>query len=495
MKRAEKERKRERKKKNKYHMMKIFVCVAVISPVILIACYNRPCADDYAYTFMTHDALEQGAGFPGGLLKAALDTDIYYYNNWQGLYSSAFVMALTPSVFGEKYYAWGTYIILAAVFLPLFFCVRMALKSCGISGQAGLPALFLTVYLALCMPSGTQGLFWYNGAVNYIPFTMLAVFNIVLTCSLYCQNRDVSYVVRLMAATVCSFVISGGNHVSAFANILMLAMLTVYFAPRRRFCGILPLMSGLAGFFVMYSAPGTAVRQSVLTKSSVGKTIWMCGFHAIDAVCSWMDLNYFVFLLICIPFVHRLTGKVAYRVKNRDFLILVCAMFATVSGMFCAPYYASSGFGTGRLVNAVWIVFTFFSLAGLAAVVVYVRQHGYSDCVRMFAGHPGTDQKVWNLLFLSGCLLFFWNPGFSGTAIGRTCARDMWEGRAKAFAEEMDLRIEAFRNPDLKEITVSPLSGAAVSSILYFSDLSADPAGYPNVHITMYYDKVVTLAQ
>ena len=106
-----------------------------------------------------------------------------------------------------------------------------------------------------------------------------------------------------------------------------------------------------------------------------------------------------------------------------------------------------------------------------------------------------TDQKVWNLLFLSGCLLFFWNPGFSGTAIGRTCARDMWEGRAKAFAEEMDLRIEAFRNPDVKEITVSPLSGAAVSSILYFSDLSADPAGYPNVHITMYYDKVVTLAQ
>ncbi len=362
------------KVEKKYHLMKILACAAVILPVILIARYNRPCADDYAYTYMTHNALEQGAGIPG-LIKAALDTDIKYYNSWQGLYTSAFVMALTPSVFGETYYVLCTYIILASVFLPLFFCIRMVGKSCGTSGQAGLPALFVTVYLALCMPSATQGLFWYNGAVNYISFTMLAVFNIILTCSLYCQNRDVSYAVRHMTAIVCSFVISGGNHVSAFANILILAMLTVCFASRRKFCGVMPLISGLAGFLVMYLAPGTAARQSVLAQSSIGKTVWMCGFHAVDAICSWMDLNYFVFLLVCVPSVYRLTRNVVYRVRKRDFLFLACAMYATVSGMFCAPYYASSSFGAGRLVNAVWIVFTFFSVAGLAAAVVYVRQH------------------------------------------------------------------------------------------------------------------------
>ncbi len=482
------------KVEKKYHLMKILACAAVILPVILIARYNRPCADDYAYTYMTHNALEQGAGIPG-LIKAALDTDIKYYNSWQGLYTSAFVMALTPSVFGETYYVLCTYIILASVFLPLFFCIRMVGKSCGTSGQAGLPALFVTVYLALCMPSATQGLFWYNGAVNYISFTMLAVFNIILTCSLYCQNRDVSYAVRHMTAIVCSFVISGGNHVSAFANILILAMLTVCFASRRKFCGVMPLISGLAGFLVMYLAPGTAARQSVLAQSSIGKTVWMCGFHAVDAICSWMDLNYFVFLLVCVPSVYRLTRNVVYRVRKRDFLFLACAMYATVSGMFCAPYYASSSFGAGRLVNAVWIVFTFFSVAGLAAAVVYVRQHVGGGCVGMSDGRMRTGQKAWNLLFLSGCLLFFWNPGFSGTATGRTCAQDILEGRAGAFAKEMDLRIEAFRDPDVKEIAVYPLSETAVSSVLHFSDLSADPAGYPNAHITMYYGKIVTLAQ
>lgn len=116
-------------------------------------------------------------------------------------------------------------------------------------------------------------------------------------------------------------------------------------------------------------------------------------------------------------------------------------------------------------------------------------------CVGMPDGRMRTGQKAWNLLFLSGCLLFFWNPGFSGTATGRTCAQDILEGRAGAFGKEMDLRIEAFRDPDVKEIAVHPLSETAASSVLHFSDLSADPAGYPNAHVTMYYGKIVTLAQ
>ena len=205
------------------------------------------------------------------------------------------------------------------------------------------------------------------------------------------------------------------------------------------------------------------------------------------------------FKLFCIPACLRSVCIPAYPERGvpgrkRDFLFLACAMYATVSGMFCAPYYASSSFGAGRLVNAVWIVFTFFSVAGLAAAVVYVRQH-VEGCVGMSDGRMRTGQKAWNLLFLSGCLLFFWNPGFSGTATGRTCAQDILEGRAGAFAKEMDLRIEAFRDPDVKEIAVYPLSETAVSSVLHFSDLSADPAGYPNAHITMYYGKIVTLAQ
>ena len=477
------------KTENKSDVIKILACLAVILPVILTAYYNRPCADDYAYTFMTHEALQQGAGIPG-LLKAALETDIYYYNSWQGLYTSAFVMALTPSVYGEKYYRWCTCMILAAMFLAVYFCVRMAGR--GISRQTSLlSAGFICTYFVLCMPSGTQGLFWYNGAVNYIPFTMLTVFNIVLIGSLYFRNRDAAYFVLHIVAAVCSFVISGGNHVSAFANILMTAMLVPCFIHRRRFCAVLPLMSAAAGFCFMYLAPGTAVRQAVLTKSSVWKTIWMSGLHTVDTVCSWVDLNYIVFLLICIPFVHYFTRHVVYQVRKRDFLLVLCAMFVTLSGMFSAPYYAESDFGAGRLVNAVWIVFTFFSLAGLAAAVIYIRQHGYFCC----SLPRNAGNRIWNLLFIPACFVLFWNPGFSGTAIGRTCAEDLWKGRAKAYAEEMDARIESFQNPDVKEIQVRPLSEKAVSSILFFSDLSTDPAGFPNAFITMYYDKIATLAQ
>ena len=65
--------------------------------------YTGPCCDDDTYGVQTHGAWK-AAGSLLAVLKAALDTTAEYWPEWQGTYSSIFLMALSPGILNEKLY-------------------------------------------------------------------------------------------------------------------------------------------------------------------------------------------------------------------------------------------------------------------------------------------------------------------------------------------------------------------------------------------------------
>ena len=68
----------------------------LLLPVLVLAVFARPSADDFIYAARTHAVVQQyGLDLPR-LLRAAWDTNIYYYENWQGLYVSGFTLAFQP---------------------------------------------------------------------------------------------------------------------------------------------------------------------------------------------------------------------------------------------------------------------------------------------------------------------------------------------------------------------------------------------------------------
>lgn len=88
----------------------------LLLPVLVLAVFARPSADDFIYAARTHAVVQQyGLDLPR-LLRAAWDTNVYYYENWQGLYVSGFTLAFQPAIFGNKYYG----ATLVCVLLPLF---------------------------------------------------------------------------------------------------------------------------------------------------------------------------------------------------------------------------------------------------------------------------------------------------------------------------------------------------------------------------------------
>ena len=79
----------------------IFAMVTIL-PLFVISLYNHPSADDFAYAVETHMVWKSTRNI-FLVIKEAVMTSISYWNRWQGLYTSAFLLSLEPGIFGEQY--------------------------------------------------------------------------------------------------------------------------------------------------------------------------------------------------------------------------------------------------------------------------------------------------------------------------------------------------------------------------------------------------------
>lgn len=91
------------KKEKTVLWMSIILAALSIVPLLWISFYDHPSADDYDYAFRTYAAWKSGRSL-GLVLKEAVLTSAEFWHKWQGLYTSAFLLALEPAIFGEQYY-------------------------------------------------------------------------------------------------------------------------------------------------------------------------------------------------------------------------------------------------------------------------------------------------------------------------------------------------------------------------------------------------------
>ena len=81
--------------KNIYIPLSILMIIFML-PIVLISIYSRPLVDDFNYAIIVHEYVKNGNWNIFGLINKAVDAVMYYYYNWQGTYTSAFVMSLQP---------------------------------------------------------------------------------------------------------------------------------------------------------------------------------------------------------------------------------------------------------------------------------------------------------------------------------------------------------------------------------------------------------------
>lgn len=151
----------EQKRKHIYLCVIIGLTLLGILPLLQLSFYNHPSADDYMYATNTYRVWNETHSLLQ-VLKEAVVTSAEFYQNWQGLYTSAFILALQPAIFGEGYYALTGFLMLGILYAGNFYftdyvlhkrlqCSRLESFACG---------CIISFVMVQWMPSVVQGLYW-----------------------------------------------------------------------------------------------------------------------------------------------------------------------------------------------------------------------------------------------------------------------------------------------------------------------------------------------
>ncbi len=297
------------------YIMIVGLLIAGILPLLIISIYSRPCVDDFSYSINTHALVESGKWNIMQLLGTAYDTDLHFYNTWQGLYTSAFILSLQPGIFGHRWYFTGSICLLILAFVATYYFLSAFKENFRIERKhIVICALGIVVILFNRVPSIVQGLYWFNGAWNYMPFFFLGLVNVALVIRAYSAAYSAHRYKYIAYSTLLSFVISGGNHVTSFLNIMVLSLLLIGIClNRKKPMVLIPLISAVTGFYIMYRAPGTSNRQSLFERQGVIETILECTKKSIKLMEKWFDIPLLLVILLAVLW---MTSKLVERKTN-----------------------------------------------------------------------------------------------------------------------------------------------------------------------------------
>lgn len=475
----------------------VLLILLLLLPVGILAFYARPSADDYVYAARTHAVVQQyGFDLPR-LLSAAWDTTVYFFQNWQGLYISGFILALQPAIFGNQWYG----LTLLCVLIPLFLCLYAA--ACIVvrrlePAQKRLPwALAFLVLFAFIegMPSPVEGLYWFNGAMNYLPYFALTVLNAGLAFSL-CLSRGLSVRRRgvyALAGVLLGLLIGGGHQVVGELNLLLLLLAAVLSARRRNFWICPALVAAVAGLLINILAPGTRVRADGLAQAGFLEAVVKSFVLAAMQWIRWLDVPLLCLLfLLAIPLYHLSKSQaLPDRVFRHPWLGIVCT-HVLMWAMIFLPSYTMGGIGAGRLLNVVWMTF----VLGLAVSEFLIfgwleRVKGISaaPCARVIRRHsrvlPGVAAVM---LVCMACIgshtVKEGQDNYFATSL--EAVYELASGGASGFASALDEREALLNDASQPDVAITPLAAEERPWLLYYTDVSVGPDLWG---LTPYYGK------
>lgn len=464
----------------------IAISLLILIPLLVLAKYDRPSADDFSYSHLTHQSIINNDGIVKTLISA-IKTDINFYFSWQGLYTSAFLLSLQPAILGEQFYVLTPYIIIILSFVSFLLGINILNKNfLHYSFFFSLVSSLFTIAFIYCwLPTVSQGLYWYNSAMNYMPWVFTNFLNICLCIeSIQSVNRKKHLIVLTV---IISFATSGANHVTAFANILFLICVSVYFVIfKKRYITLLPLFSAIIGFIIMFIAPGTAIRMSRFTQATISNTIIQSFLHTLYFLKENCNLIWFLSLIIITPVAIRFASN-KHITKNTLIMSLLLS-FGIICAMFCVPYYALGFFGPVRVQNVIWSTFILLSWGNYFLFINYLY-FNFQTIQSILTNYLYSITSVIFTILFSTLIIILPQNGKDSSTI--QALKELQNGEAKAYCEEMDERFNKINNSLSQNIEVEPIK--VKSELLFIDDITYEDSDWRNIAMNQYYNKHIIL--
>lgn len=483
--------------KNKAIKLCIYVTIILILiPILIISLYNHPSADDYGYSDTIYKTVKAG-GNCFEIIKEALKATINGMQVWQGLYTSGFLLALQPAVFGEAFYGLVTYIMILTIILGTGSLLQRTNKYIFKSNSKDwiIVTCLITFFIIQTLPSPIEGLFWFNGAMNYTFFMMLLCYEVSLLIKYYNIDKTENKILPialLIWTSIISFLMSGGNHVTAFLSMLVILCAITYCIIKKQYkTGILYgviLLCGIFGFYINMTSPGTLIRSNAIDNhGGVIETIINSAYQGLTYINQWTSISLILALVTLTPFIYNMVTKNEFykKIKWKWSLCSIILSYGAICAMLCVPYYAMGSFGAGRLTDVVYI--TFVLLAVLNYIYFMCILLKYIDVTNVVKYFSNIKTYILCLIYI----LILITISIAGNGDSYTTSHEaiveLVNGEAQKFDEEMDSRIKYYLDDSLTDIELEPLT--VHPELLYFEDLSTDSKDWKNVEASIYYDK------
>ncbi len=475
----------------KINVKKCIVLLIVLSivPVLYLSFFSSPSVDDYDFGSRTKAVVETGSFNPIDYVKAAADTVVHYYSSWQGMYSATFISALQPGVFGEQFYFLTPVIMIALCLIGFLFAGKRLFRFINVDKKtAFFLSLVIWFYFFQTMPNPREGLFWFNGAFTYVGFLAITMINLTVLLEQYKGKLKISTIV--LTSFVALF-ISGGSVPVAFFNILFMGLIVGYILVFDKAKGkciplIFPIVAAVIGFIIMYIAPGNANRQAFFLEPSITRTIVASATGYFASAFSWLNVSFFLFLLILTPFALRITKNMS-GFKFYKLIMLFLAHFMLVCGMLAGPYHGMGYYGDGRVTNVIYAVFI------LTIIVVYGYAIGWLQQIKLleisFDNAPSYVKKI-AVIFCSTvafCGILFFGSDYFEYSTTISAVDEISRGVHIEYKQEMDHRTAVLNDDTVLNPVFDPIE--ETSAFFGGETLVANKWDWPNGGIAIYYGK------
>ncbi len=461
--------------------------ILALIPLLLIGNFSHPCADDFTYGYYTH-AFWSTTHSLSETLKWAVKQVQITYDTWQGTFSSVFLMALSPAIWGDEYYFLTPVIMLltlmASHFYFLYVILVKELKTCKslwciVSG-------IIVFVLIQTIEVPVEGLYWFNGAVHYVFMhgIMLSLFAGIWHMNI--MKKRSKKILLLLLMSLFSLVCGGANYVTALTGLLGLLCIVALqlILKRKLWWNILPVVIYLLAFYQNVSAPGNAMRQGTFEKSSPTEAIVQSFVELFHYSTGWITIQIILFMLLLIPFFWKMAegGKYKYPLPG----LVIVAGICFVACMFTPGLYSMGIPGAGRTLNIIkmWFLLWLFAIEGY--FIGYLRNR-IGNKLQLLPIHK-MDVRLWTLgvfLLIGFCFLIradrrlFEYSSYAAYVSLRAGEASQYE---QEYQNRLELLITADKEVEVEEFTVKP-------RLLYFDDITDDPYDWRNKAVANWYGK------
>jgi hypothetical protein len=478
----------------------VLLLLTSLAPMVALSFDNHAFYDDFGFSLLTREAWTS-TGSVFAVLQAAIANTVGIRQTWEGTYTTSFLSALQPAVFGEGWYRITTVVLLGGLLLALFYFLQQTLRGVlGLDGAtvaAAFGALgFVMVQFA---PDVAEGFYWFNGGVAYTLGWALAQFTAGLWLRFSRVKSRAGRVWMYLLTLLLSLLVGGVKYSTVLYTALLAGSYTVWAFLRHKpgkWAYLTFTAALLAGFAFSVTASGNGVRAQTL---SGGMSALKAVLEAVYFGLALMGHSFSLPLLAAVALVTILALPALKRSKLSFAHPIGVTVFATA--LYCAQLaptlYTGNYLGDGRVMNTYFFTFVLtVTLLALYWAGFLTRKYGKPGVADVSAVPNAPPRvKVATLLVLAGLMAVGcvgYRPDGSASygpqnMAGGSALRAVTNGQAAAYDAAMDARDKLLNDPTLTDVTLTTVDDAPAS---FMGDaLNADNVEYMLSLYADYYNK------